>query len=259
LSSDKRTVWIQAVVLILLAAMGYVLVAAYARHYPNAEALLGDGEATTQPVAIGPPGAPTREEVGRLHDSLRKQFGVNARGLPRVAHVDYDGWPDRLHVIFALDHVPGTMTTAQASELRPLLDVLQAVHAGGLRWRWILITGTAPIEGRSGRVTESTAVRAQFAREKLDRVDWSRVKVAELEAMAEQFAVDPALADVRGPSTKPVGARRVEESGPLLGSEPGVEGDAPVTEAPDIEAPSSDVPPNDGSVIDATEVEVPEA
>lgn len=192
MSTDKRTVWIQATVMILLAGLAYVMVAAYARGWGQTAELLENPEMAT-PVINGPTGAPTREQVAQLHENLRKKFGTNARGRPRVVHLDYDGWPDRMHVVFSLDHNPLTMTPAQAAELRPLLDVLQAVHAGGLQWRWVLVSGTGPLENLQRQVTEATAVRAVFAREKLDRVDWSHIKMEDLTGMAEQFTLDPSL------------------------------------------------------------------
>jgi hypothetical protein len=265
LSSDKKTVWLQAVVLILLAGLGYVMVAAYARNYPHADALPDDAAATTQPAPNGPPGAPTRADVARLHDALRKQFGVNGRGVPRVAHLDYDGWPNRLHVVFALDHAPITMTQAQAMELRPLRDVLEAVHASGLQWGWVLVTGTAPIEGRDRRVTESTALRAQFSREKLDRIDWSRLTAAELEAMADQFAVDPSLADVRGPSvatTKPAPATRPATKPSEALADPSEDAppvEAPAEQLPAEDAPADEGPAGDGSVVEEIEIVDPDA
>ena len=196
MGSDKKTLWVLAAAVILLAGLGYVMVAAYAHSFgPAAEALSGAAEPTTSPG--GPAGAPTREQVARLHDALRKQLGTNARGLPRVTHLDYDGWPDRLHVVLALDHNPLTMTPAQAAELRPLVDVLRAVHAAGLHWRWVLVSATAPAQVAPGHVTETTVVRASIARDKLDTLDWRTATTEEVAALAEQFTVDDSLAGVR--------------------------------------------------------------
>jgi len=189
--------WIQATVLILLAGIGYVMVAAYSRGYLQGAAAVEDPGPDGRPVPNGPPGAPTRADLARLHDALSKKFGVNARGLPRVAHVDYDGWPDRLLVVFALDHNPATMTPDQALELQPMLDVLRAVHAGGLQWRWVMLSGTAPVEGFDHKVTEATVLRAVFPRDKLDRADWSQVKSSSLPILAQQFSVDGGLAERR--------------------------------------------------------------
>ena len=195
MSSDKKTVWILATVMVLLAGLGYVMVAAYAHHFSQtAEALYGGDESNTP---SGPPGAPTREQVARLHDALRKQFGTNARGLYRVTHLEYDGWPDRMHVVLALDHNPLTMTPTQATELRPLLDVLRAVHAAGLHWSWVLVSATAPAEVEPGKVTEATVVRTSIARDKLDKLDWRDSTTDELVALAEQFSVDDALSQIR--------------------------------------------------------------
>ena len=214
MNPDKKTAWVVATALVLLAGLGYVMVAAYAHSFgPAAEALSAADGPTTAPA--GPPGAPTREQVARLHDALRKQLGTNARGLYRVSHLDYDGWPDRLHVVLALDHNPPTMTPAQAHELRPLLDVLRAVHAAGLQWRWVLVSATAPAEVEPGRITEATVVRASVAREKLDTLDWRTATTEELIALAEQFTVDDSLAGVRTESpAKPAKRRGTAEPAP---------------------------------------------
>jgi hypothetical protein len=203
---DKKTVCILAAAMILLAGLGYVMVAAYASHFTReAEAAYGGDESNTPP---GPAGAPTREQVARLHDALRRQFGTNARGLERVTHLDYDGWPDRMHLVLALDHNPLTMTPAQASELRPLLDVLRALHAAGLHWGCVLVSATAPAQAEPGRVTEATVVRMSITREKLDRLDWRNATTDDLVAAADQFSVDDALAQVRrAMPEKPAAAR----------------------------------------------------
>ena len=194
METDKKTLWVLATVIVLLGGVGYVIVAAYARGFSQrVESVDADAEATP----AGPVGAPTREQVSRLHDALRKRFGTNARGVPRVAHLDYDGWPDRMHVVLALDHNPLTMTPAQAAELRPMVDVLHAVHAAGLQWRWVLVSCTAPAEVTPGQVTEATVVRASIAREHLDKLDWSSVTTEALAGMAEQFTLDAALEEVR--------------------------------------------------------------
>jgi hypothetical protein len=179
--------WVQATVLVLLAGLGYLMVALYARAYNPVEA---DEETLNAPAEQnGPPGAPTRAQLGRLHESLRRQLGVNARGLPRVASVNYDGWPDRLSVVFALDDAPSAATPAQAAELRPLPDVLRAVHAAGLHWRWLMLCGTAPVELTPGKVAETTVVRATFSRAKLDATDWAKLEPAAAKDLAEQFNV----------------------------------------------------------------------
>lgn len=195
MNPDKKMTWILATAMVLLAGLGYVMVAAYASHYSReAQAAYGGDESNTPP---GPAGAPTREQVGRLHDALRRQFGTNARGLERVTHLDYDGWPDRMHVVLALDHNPMTMTPTQAGELRPMPDVLRALHAAGLHWRWVLVSATAPARAEPGQVTEATVVRMSIAREKLDKLDWQTATTDDLVAAAEQFSVDDTLAQVR--------------------------------------------------------------
>jgi hypothetical protein len=197
LSSDKKTVWVQAVVLILLAGTGYVLAAVYARNIGQAAELLEAADSTAAPVRNGPLGAPTREQVAQLHEALRQKLGTNARGLSRIAHLDYDGWPDRMHVVLALDHNPLTMTPAQAVELNPLLDVVRGIHDAGLQWRCILVSATAPIEAPGHKIAEASIVRAVFSREKLDKADWSHLTAVELTALAEQFTVDPTLSELR--------------------------------------------------------------
>lgn len=208
MSSDKGTMWIQATVLIVLAGLAYLMVAVYARTFGKAAAIVQNLDAGENPVDNGPPGAPTREQITKLHDTLRKKLGVNARGLPRVAHVDYDGWPDRLLVVFPLDRAPADMTAVRAADLAPMLDVLRAVHAGGLRWRWVLLSGTAPVEVGGASLSESTVVRAVFSREKLDRADWSTLTAEMLPRLAEQFSVESELAELhpggaRSSSTQP--------------------------------------------------------
>lgn len=147
--------------------------------------------------APAPARGPSVVQVRQLHDVLRRRLGTNPRGLPRVAHVEYDPWPDRLHVVFALEHELADMPPDEAAELRPLLDVVREVHAGGLEWGWLLVTGTAPLPAESGGRVETTVVRALFSREKLDRVDWPAVTAKELTAAADQFTVNPDLARLR--------------------------------------------------------------
>jgi hypothetical protein len=216
-SDNKKSMWVQAVVLILMAGTGYLLSAVYARNFVPAADALADADAG--PVRNGPVGAPTHEQVLQLHEKLRNKFGVNARGLPRVTHLDYDGWPDRMHVVVALDHSPLTMTPAQAAELNPLLDVVGAVRDGGLQWRWILVSATAPMEGPGHKVAEETVVRAVFSRVKLDKADWSRLTAAELTAMAEQFNVDPSIADVGKAAAPKESARPATAPAPALENE----------------------------------------
>jgi hypothetical protein len=210
--------WIQAAVLIVLAGLGYLLVAVYSRGFEAAIDAVQELGPDGTPAHDGPPGAPTRAEVNRLHDTLRQKLGVNARGLARVASMDYDGWPDRLSVVFALDHNPATMTAAQAAELRPMLDVLRGVHAGGLQWRWVMLSGTAPVDV-NGKIAELSVVRAMFSREKLDKVDWSLATAESLRALAEQFsiALEPTefpSGEVKAPQTRPADTRPVAQPAP---------------------------------------------
>jgi len=178
--------WVQATVLVVLAGLGYLMVALYARTY-NAAVEANDFGGTAE--HNGPPGAPTRAQLAQLHESLRRQLGVNARGLPRVASVNYDGWPDRLVVVFALDQDPATVTQAQLAEMSPTLDVLRAVHDAGLQWRWLMLCGTGPVEVEKGKVAEMTVVRATFARDKLDQADWSSVTPESVHGLAQQYNI----------------------------------------------------------------------
>jgi hypothetical protein len=180
--------WVQATVLVVLAGLGYLMVALYARAY-NPEAGTTDEFGGGNVEQNGPPGAPTRAQLSQLLEALRLQLGVNARGLPRVASVNYDGWPDRLSVVFALDETPAAETAPPPKDLRPLLDVLRAVHDGGLQWRWLMLCGTGRVEVTPGKVAETTVVRATFSRDKLDRTDWSAVTPDSVRDLAEQFNV----------------------------------------------------------------------
>ena len=191
-----------------MAALAYGMVAAYGRY--GQSAAMGEDAGGDAPMApAGRPGAPTAVQVKQLHAKLLKALGTNGRGLPRVSHVDYEPWPDRLLVVFPLDRDLRTMTPAEAAELRPLADVLRITCAGGLQWKYVLLSGTAPVEGPGGRVSETTVVRALFAREILDGLDWSRTSTRDLESLAEQFTVDAELAEVR-----PGGAPSVEPTSP---------------------------------------------
>jgi hypothetical protein len=202
--------WVQATVLLLLAGLGYVMVALYARGWNQTVAVAEGGRQGHFDEGL-PPGAPTRAQVKQLHDTLRKKLGFNPRGLARVASVDYDGWPDRLVVVFALDHDPASMTAAQAAELSPMRDVLEAVHAAGLNWGWLMLCGTAPLEGPDQHVAEMMVVRAQFSRAKLDKVKWSALEPAGVPPLADSFYVEPELRVPRakaepsatGPATRP--------------------------------------------------------
>jgi hypothetical protein len=180
--------WVQATVLVVLAGLGYLMVALYARAY-NPEAGAADEIGGGNVEQNGPPGAPTRAQLSQLLEALRLQLGVNARGLPRVASVNYDGWPDRLSVVFALDETPAAETAPPPKDLRPLLDVLRAVHDGGLQWRWLMLCGTGRVEVTPGKAAETTVVRATFSRDKLDRADWSEVTPDSVRDLAEQFNV----------------------------------------------------------------------
>src|SRR3954470_8430718 len=195
-SENKKGMWVKAIVLIVLSATGYLLAAAYARSYMPAQQQLADSDPSA-PQGPPPAGAPTREQVAQLHDALRAKFGSNARGLSRVTHLDYDGWPDRMHVVVALDHNITTMTPQQAVELAPVLDIVRAIRESGLHWRWILVSATAPVEGPGKKFAEESVVRAVISREKLDRADWKNLTAAGLTAMAEQFTVDPSLSGLR--------------------------------------------------------------
>ena len=82
-------------------------------------------------------------------------------------------------------------------------DVLFHIHAAGLRWSDVLVSGTAPAVGIDGAVSEGTVVRALFPRAALDAVDWPRQTDDGLPALARQFAVDPGFAAPAPPQTAP--------------------------------------------------------
>lgn len=198
--TDYKVIGMRVGAVFVLAALGYGMVLAYG-WYGQSVAMGDDADAQVAPG--GPPGAPERMQVKQLQGKLQKALGTNARGLPRVSYVDYEPWPDRLLVVFALDRNLLTMSPAEAVELRPLADVLRLTHAGGLQWKYVLLCGTAPVAGAGGRTSETTVVRALFSREKLDRVDWSRFTAREAEALAEQFAVESDLAELRPGAARP--------------------------------------------------------
>lgn len=196
--------WGRVIAAAFLIGAGGALVAAYS--YGVDKYLADDGyaeEVEQQPNRR--PGAPTRIEVSKLHDAMRRQLGNNSRGLPRVTLVEYDDWPDRLAIVFPLEvNHPATQPgEAKRARLHPLRDVLRHAHAGGLSWSWVLVSGTAPTRGYFGGAAESTAVRAVFSRKVLDDLDWSKVTDESLAALAEQFVADPDLGEVPGVASTP--------------------------------------------------------
>ena len=203
MSPDKKLFWVRAVVLVVTTGTVYGVVAVTSRHFSRVD-LAGIDEDTgvaSESTPSGAPGAPTRAQVKQLHEALRQKLGTNARGLPRVTHLEYDGWPDRLHVVCSLD---ATATRAGKNpDLRPMRDVLLHVHAAGLRWSDILVSGTAPAVGIDGAVSEGTVVRALFPRSALDAVDWPRLTDDKLPPLAREFAVDPGFAVPAPPQTAP--------------------------------------------------------
>ena len=209
MSPDKKSFWVRAVVLLLTTGTVYGVVALTSRRFSQVDftsVIDVDAGTAAQPAADGPPGAPTRAQVKQLHEALRQKLGTNARGLPRVTHLEYDGWPDRLHVVCSLDAAAGASAGTSAGknpDLRPMRDVLFHIHAAGLRWSDVLVSGTAPAVGIDGAVSECTIVRAMFPRAALDAVDWSRQTDNGLPALARQFAVDPAFAAPAPPQTAP--------------------------------------------------------
>ena len=204
--TDQKAVWMRAGAVAVLAGLAYLMVLAYGRY--GHSLAMGDEAGDEAPVEPGgPTGAATRAKAKQLQGALQKKLGTNARGLPRVAHVDYEGWPDRLLVVFALDRNLLTMSPAEAAELRPMADVLREVHAAGLAWKWVLLCGTAPVEGPGGSVSETTVVRALFSQAKLGGVDWARLRPRDLEALAEQFTTESELATLRPGEAEPDGAK----------------------------------------------------
>ena len=201
---DKKSFWVRAVVLVVTTGTVYGVVAVTSRRFSQVDlmSLVDDAGPAAQPAAGGPPGAPTRSQVKQLHEALRQKLGTNARGLPRVTHMEYDGWPDRLHVVCSLDATAAT-PAGKNPDLRPMRDVLYHIHAAGLRWSDVLVSGTAPAVGIDGAVSEGTVVRALFPRSALDAVDWPRETDDGLPALARQFAVDPGFAAPMPPQTAP--------------------------------------------------------
>lgn len=122
-----------------------------------------------------------------LQAALLQTFGNNARAMSCVTFVDYDAHPDRLHIAFALDDADATRAAAKDGALRRMRDLLEAVGDGEMRWSWVLVTGTARVPDRFDAVSESTVVRAQFSRERLRQVDWSRFTGDDVPALAAQF------------------------------------------------------------------------
>ena len=205
LSPDKKSFWVRAVVILLTTGTVYAVVTVTSRRFSQVDFTnVSDGDAGTaaQPAADGPPGAPTRAQVKQLHEALRQKLGTNARGLPRVTHMEYDSWPDRLHVVVSLDATAPT-PAGKNPDLRPMRDVLLHICAAELRWSDVLVSGTAPAVGIDGAVSEGTVVRALFPRSALDAVDWPRQTDDGLPPLARQFAVDPGFAAPARPERAP--------------------------------------------------------
>jgi hypothetical protein len=191
--------WGRAIAVAFLLAAGGAVVAAFSygveKFGASASANASDEQ---EQESSRRPGAPTRNEVKKLQTVLRQKLGTNERGLPRVTVMEYDDWPDRLSIVFPLETVPPAQPDEARKRvaLRPLRDVLQHAHAGGLNWSWVLLSGTAPTRGYFGGPAETTVVRAIFSRKALDRADWSQLTDETLAAMAEQFSTDPDLGEM---------------------------------------------------------------
>lgn len=121
--------------------------------------------------------------------ALLKEFGTNARGMSCITFVDYDHHPDRLHITFALD-TELTAPSARAAALGRIRDILRAIHAGEMRWTWVLVTGTAPTADKNGGMSEATVIRTQFLRERLNRLDWKKLSADDVQNAAEQYWVN---------------------------------------------------------------------
>jgi hypothetical protein len=201
---EGNAFWGRAIAVAFLLAAGGAVVAAFSYGVEKfGSAAHAVDQAEHEPTRR--PGAPTYIEVKKLQTALRKKLGTNDRGLPRVTLVEYDDWPDRLTIVFPLDTVPPPQAEGAKSraQVRPLRDVLEQAHAGGLNWSWVLLSGTAPTRGYFGGPTETTVVRAVFSRKTLDGADWSRLTDETLAAMAEQFTTDPDLGEVPGVAKEP--------------------------------------------------------
>jgi hypothetical protein len=129
----------------------------------------------------------TARNARELHTALREHFGNNARGESCITYVDYDRHPDRLHITFALDDADPAAKAARPAALKRIRDLLEAVHDGNMMWTWVLVTGTAATNDRSGAVSESMVIRAQFSRDKLAKVDWPHAAGDEVPRLAEHY------------------------------------------------------------------------
>ena len=148
-----------------------------------------DAESPLPPL---PPGVELTPKTARnapeVFTALARQLGENARGMPCVVYVDYDRHADRLHVAFSLDHADPAGAGARPAALKRVRDILEAVHDGSMPWTWILVTGTAVVPDKAGAGGESTVLRAQFSRDRLKGVDWSRAAAGDrLSGLAQQY------------------------------------------------------------------------
>ena len=210
-ADERNVLWGRVIAVAFLIAAGGIVVTTYSYGVKK----FATASDAPEQIADAPPrrpGAPTREEVKKLEDSLRRKLGTNERGLPRVTLVEFDDWPDRLSVVYAsTSHPQPTRDHPQPTQdpppgranLHPLRDVLYHAHAAGLNWSWILLSGTAPTRGYFGPPAETTVVRAVFSRKVLDGLDWSTVTDESLPALADQFTADPALGEVPGVAPPP--------------------------------------------------------
>jgi hypothetical protein len=194
---EGNAFWGRAIAVAFLLAAGGAVVAAFSYGVEKFGSGANTLDDTEEQAPSRRPGAPTRDQVTKLQDALRQKLGTNDRGLPRITLIEYDDWPDRLSIVFPLDTVPATQPDGakKRAQLRPLRDVLEQAHAGGLNWSWVLLSGTAATRGYFGGPAETTVVRAVFSRKTLDRADWSQLTDETLAAMADQFTTDPDLGE----------------------------------------------------------------
>jgi hypothetical protein len=175
------------------------------------EALALDADEAQQPAPPRRPGPltpKTATTARQMHAALLTAFGNNARDMTCVTYVDYDRHPDRLHICFALDDADITAPSARVAGLARMRDILHAVYDGDMPWTWVLVTATAPVRDKNGGFSESTVIRAQFARDRLRRVDWDKFTAQDVQSAAEQFwlHLDLALHSPAAPTTAPTTA-----------------------------------------------------
>jgi hypothetical protein len=173
---------------------GIVLAARHASQPPPEDEDTGIAATPEPPGPVPNPLTPESARSAReLHAALAAKFGKNARGQAFFTLVDYDGHPDRLHLSFPLDESDVVAPTAKASGLKRVRDVLAAVRGTRMHWTWVLLTATAPARDELGGVSETTVIRIQVLRNRLNDIDWARFTGNDVQGIAEQFWLHPDL------------------------------------------------------------------